>query len=55
MSFRNRLLSSTFIPILMGVSVGLTIAGSTVKADSPSAYQVAAACNPCNPCAAKKP
>ncbi len=57
MSFRNRLLSTTFVPIVVGVGVGFTVAGCTAQADTPPAYQVASACNPCspcNPCAAKK-
>ena len=58
MSLRTQLLSTTFIPIVMGFGVGLTIVPCTPRAASKSLYQMAAACNPCavknpcNPCAA---
>ncbi len=55
MSIRNRLLSTTFIPIVMSFGVGLTVAGGTPQAATDTPYQVAASHNPCNPCAAKNP
>ena len=55
MSFRYRLLSTAFIPIVVGFGTGLTIVPCTPRAATKSLYLVAAACNPCNPCAAKNP
>ena len=55
MSFRNRLLSTTFLPLVVGVGVGLSVAGCTnAQGGKSSSPQMAAACG-ANPCAAKKP
>ena len=68
-SMKSRLLSSTFIPVLVGVVGGGAVApsapgyaaGPSVERMSPLPVAIPrpipiqlAACNPCNPCAAKK-
>ena len=53
MSMRNRLLSSTVLPLIMTLGVGATVAGCASQADTGGSYQ--ATTSPCNPCAAKNP
>ena len=60
MTLRYRLLSTTFIPLVMGMGVGVAVVGSEAQSASHAAFQIAAAdnpcaasaCNPCNSCAA---
>ncbi|TQV78330.1 hypothetical protein FKG95_17325 [Denitrobaculum tricleocarpae] len=60
-SHKGRLLSSTtIIPVMLGLAVGLGSMAAGVTALPSSAYAGCSpcaakkACNPCNPCAAKK-
>ena len=46
MSFRYKLLSTTFIPLVLGVGVGVVVVGSVAQSASLSSFQVAAADNP---------
>ncbi len=55
MSFRNRLLSTTVLPIVIGVGVGFAVVDSAPRAGVDTPLTLAAACNPCNPCAAANP
>ncbi len=55
MTFRNRLLSTTVVPIVIGVGVGFAVVHGIAPAGAESPFQVAAASNPCNPCAAANP
>ncbi|PHQ70132.1 MAG: hypothetical protein COB93_06240 [Sneathiella sp.] len=63
-SFQGKLLSTTFIPALMGVGGLIAVATVAVPVSLMTVKPAAAACNPCaakkpanacNPCAAKKP
>ena len=53
MSFRSKLLSSTVVPIAIGV--GVVAMSINPPAQAASSIQVAAYHNPCNPCAAANP
>ncbi len=61
MLLRKRLLSTTLVPVVVGMGIGLVVVGSEARSASNSVFLVAAACNPCaaanpcNPCAAANP
>ncbi|MCH7888169.1 MAG: cytochrome P460 family protein [Proteobacteria bacterium] len=54
MSFRSKLLSTTVLPIVVGVGVSMVAMNVNPPAQAASSFQVAQA-NPCNPCAAANP
>ncbi len=67
MELKKKLLSGTFIPVVIGMSVavgsGIQPASGATRAENPTAIPrgadagriILAACNPCNPCAAANP